>query len=129
MDSREKLAALASELPAVMQAASQHLKKLAAQVVAAEKRASAAEAELRLAKIARRMEDRGLDRNVTFDDKVAHLRELDSEKLASFEQAIEMAAGGFRLGQVQTVEEGVSGAVTGDELDRYILSQEAYSDS
>lgn len=128
MSNMEKVAA---EVPAIMQAASQHLVKLAGQNVELSKRANAAEHENRVMKLARRMEIRGLHPNLDFESKVAQLMEIPVEKLATMEQAVEMAAGGVRLAKVAETEAGDKLAShdhsgpSDDELESFIESQAA----
>lgn len=125
---------VAHEVPAIMQAASQHLVKLAGQNVELVKRAESAEHELRVMKLARRMDVRGLHPNLSYEDKIAQLMEVPEEKLATMEQAVEMAAGGVRLGRVaETTDTGGKtasfdgGGNAGDELEDFIESQAALS--
>lgn len=124
---------VAHEVPAIMQAASQHLVKLAGQNVELVKRAESAEHELRVMKLARRMDVRGLHPNLSYEDKVAQLMEIPEEKLATMEQAVEMAAGGVRLAKVAETDTGSKTASFdgagngGDELEDFIESQAALS--
>lgn len=122
---------VAHEVPAMMQAASQHLVKLAGQNVELVKRAESAEHENRVMKLARRMDLRGLHPNLSFEEKVAQLMEVPLDKLATMEQAVEMAAGGVRLGKVAEAADTGSktasfdGPVGRDELEDFIESQAA----
>lgn len=121
---------VAGEVPMVMQTAAQHLRKLASSNRDLVKRASAAEKELLLMKLARRMEQRGIQPELDFDEKVAALSELSEDKLASFEQAIEMAAGGARLGSIENPEKRAShGERSGssDELEDFVTTQGAFN--
>jgi hypothetical protein len=132
MNNMEKVA---HEVPGIMQAASQHLVKLAGKNVELVKRAEAAEHENRVMKLARRMEIRGLHTNLSFEDKIAQLMEVPLDKLATMEQAVEMAAGGVRLGKVAETDSGSKIASSGyepsggssdvDELEVFIESQAA----
>jgi hypothetical protein len=119
-------------VPEIMQAASQHLVKLAGQNVELSKRANGAEHELRVMKLARRMDLRGLHQNLSYEEKVAQLLEIPIEKLATMEQAVEMAAGGVRLGKVAEASDtgsklasDPSGSADPDELETFIESQAA----
>ena len=131
---------VAAQIPDMQDAAAAHLEKMATDNVQLVKRAEAAEHELRLHKIARRMEDRRILTDLDFDAKIAKLQEVPAEKLATLEQAVEMTAGGVRLGSLSTDEEAgtskrASGGSTGemyqrgpdgsDELEQFIQSQEA----
>lgn len=122
---------LAGDIPSVMHAAATHMRKLSSDNVELVKRASSAEHELRVMKIARLMEVRGLHQNLGFEEKVASLRTFSTEKLATTEQAIEMAAGGVRLGNLQPSETKVAsderapGESSPDALEDFIESQAA----
>jgi hypothetical protein len=124
---------VASEVPAIMQTAAQHMRKLASSNQSLMKRASAAEHELRLMKLARRMEQRGLEPEMDFEEKVAALREFDEEKLASFAQAIEMAAGGARLGSLDNADNTNTKRAShgerqsSDELEDFVTTQGAFN--
>jgi len=126
---------VASQVPGVMGAAAQHLRKLAGQNVDLVKRAEVAEHEVRVMKVARRMDQRGLEPNLSFEEKTAMLREMDPEKLGSLEQAIELSAGGFRLGRVEAEEKRAStgsefySAQSGtDSLEDFVTNQKAYGE-
>jgi hypothetical protein len=128
---------LASDVPGILGAAAQHLRVMAEQNVELQKRASAAEHELRLIKLAQRMESRGIEPNLSLEEKVATLLELNDDKLAATEAAVELSAGGFNLGRLRhsSLDGGTkvasqqgelytteSGA---DDLDSFIESQQA----
>jgi hypothetical protein len=130
---------VAGQVPGIMQTAAEHMRKLAGQNVELVKRAEAAEHEVRLVKLARRMEQRGIEPSLGFDEKLAHLRSIEIGKIASLEQAVELAAGGFRLGRLEAEEKRASadfgtgggelyrrGADGGDALEQFIESQHAY---
>lgn len=112
------------------------MRTLSTQNVELLKRASSAEHELRLMKLARRMEVRGMEPNLSFEEKVAGLREIPSEKLGSLEEAVEIAAGGVSLGRVATSEDGGQKVAAselyhsneggGDDLEEFVMSQQAY---
>ena len=140
--SDEALTKLAGDVPGVLAASAQHMRKLATANVSLVKRASAAEHELRLMKLARRMEVRGLEPNLSFEEKVAGLQEVSTDKLAVLEQSVELSAGGFNLARVAGPDDTGSGsrkvasATTGelystndngaDDLDEFVLSQQAF---
>lgn len=120
---------LAGDLQGVLRTSADHMTKLANQNAELHAVNQALEHELKAMKLARRMEQRGIEPGVDFETKVANLLQTPLEKLATMEQAVEFATGGFRLGQVQAED----GAQTGgegrplDDLDAYILSQTAYT--
>lgn len=126
----QELQKLAGDLQGVLTTAATHMSKLAnahAQVLAVN---AQYEHELKAYKLARRMEQRGLSSELDFEAKVASILATPVTKLASMEQAIELASGGFRLGSVQAddktaAEEGSPGTV--DVLDAFITSQAAYT--
>lgn len=125
---QEKLAheALAELAPIVRESAT-HMEKMASELASMSKRAGDAEHELQCMKLARRMEQRGIEAELDFEEKVAKLMPLNSTKLASMENAVEIAAGGFRLGappeKVAAEEQGSSR----DELENWVSSNRAYS--
>jgi len=125
---------LAADVPAVMHSAATHMRKLASSNVELVKRAEAAEHENRVMKIARLMDLRGLHQNLSFEEKVASLRDLSLEKLATTEAAIELAAGGVRMPQLQQTETGhktaserAPGESDSDPLEDFIESQAAFT--
>ncbi len=119
---------LAGDLSGVLTTASQHLVKLAnahAQLLALN---AQQEHELKSYKLARRMEQRGVMPELSFEEKVAKLMETPVEKLATLDQAVELATTGFRLGSVPAEDKTASEeAATSDVLNAFILSQAAYS--
>lgn len=134
----DQLMKIAADIPSVLTTSAQHLRKMASANAELLKRAEAAEHELRVMKLARRMEDRGLEPNLGYEEKVAGLRDLGPEKLASLEQAVELAAGGVSLG---TLDESPKTAATGsthkgelygpnasgsDDLNDFVMSQQAF---
>jgi hypothetical protein len=124
-----ELTKLAGDLQGVLRTSAQHLTKLAnahAELLAVSQQQAH---ELAAMKLARRMEQRGLSPELDFEQKVAKLIETPVEKLATLEQAVELAASGFRLGQVQAEDKMASGepGQTPDVLDSFISSQSAYT--
>jgi hypothetical protein len=78
-------------------------------------------------KLARRMEQRGLEPGLDFEAKVAHIMSMDQAKIATFEQAIEMAHSGFSLGAADTEDKTAAGGSSdGDVLSNFITSQAAF---
>lgn len=126
-----ELSKLASSIPAIMAEAVPHMRKMAQTVLDQDEEIQGLKNELRLSKIARRMEERRVDSSLDFDQKIAKLKEIDISRLDAVEQAVEMSAGGFKLGSLQETEasNGVEGAVPGtqnhDLLDTFILSGRA----
>lgn len=119
---REKLA---SDIPALLTEAASHMEQLSTKLAAQEKRANDMEHELRSMKLARRMEERQLHSNLSYEQKVAQLREATPEKLAQIESGIEYAAQGFRLGATAQPEDP-SSASPADPLGDWIMSNNAY---
>lgn len=130
MNTRQKIAA---EIPGVLKIASQHMRKLATQNTTLSQENDSLRHELRLSKIARRMETRGIEPGLSYEDKIASLHAVSVDKLAGLEQAVELAAGGFSLGSLQSDEAPAktSGelyrSAGGDHLDSFITSQQAFS--
>jgi hypothetical protein len=120
---------LASDLPAVLKTAADHLKKLSHSHVAVVRENEQLSHELSAHKLARRMEQRGLSSELDYEAKVAKLLEMPVQKLASMDAAIELASGGFNLGKVEaddkTASEGSQPG--GDPLDSFISSNAAYT--
>lgn len=125
---------VAADVPAMMHSAATHMRKLAGSNVELSKRAQSAEHELRVMKIARRMDLRGLHPNLSYEEKIASLRDYSTEKLATTEAAIDLAAGGVRMPQLQQTETAhkvasgenrAPGESDSDPLEEYIESQAA----
>jgi hypothetical protein len=126
---------IAGQVPGIMHEAAQHMRKLAEDNVELTQERDILFHENRLMKIAMRMEQRGLDPNLSFEEKMAKLEGVPAEKLATFEQAIEMAAGGFRLGTTESSRDGekqasrgelYSASAGGDDLDNFVTTMRAY---
>lgn len=123
---------VAGQVPGIMQEAAQHMRKLAEDNVSLSQECDALRKQLTVEKIARRMEQRGLEPELDFDGKVAKLASLEPSKLATMEQAIELAGGSFRLGRVQdadkTASDGsfVRSGSSADDLDNFFASNAAY---
>lgn len=92
---------LASQVPAVLAEASSTLKKLAAANASLVSENEGLRTELRLTKIAQRMEDRGLEPSLGFAEKLSKLQEIPATKLDAFEMAIEMGPSTFKLGSLE----------------------------
>lgn len=125
MDQREKLA---GDLQEVLRTSASHMTKLANQNAALLAENTQQGRQLAAYKLARRMEQRGLNPELDFEAKVAKVLEVPQEKLATLEQAIELTTGGFRLGLVQEDDKTASNEpVRADDLDAWIASQDAYT--
>lgn len=135
MKNTNDLQKLASQVPAILAESSKHLSKLASNNVKLSEENSVLRNELRLHKIARRMEDRGLESGLSFEQKIAHLHEVDSSKLDALEAAVELTHGGFKLGSLAEVDEPnnkgvvqeVGSATHFNTLDDFIMSGRALS--
>lgn len=120
------LTKLAGDLQGVLKTSARELRKLANDHAAALKENEALEHENAAMKLARRMEQRNIQSEYTFEEKVAKLLETPRSKLALLEQAIEIQPGGFRLGKVAEAEDDATATdSSGDELGAYIMSQAA----
>ncbi len=120
---------LAGDLQGVLRTSAAHMKKLANSNAELLATSAQQDRELKAYKLARRMEQRGLNSELDFEAKVAAMLEMPTEKLATLEQAVEIAPGGFRLGSVQADDKTASGdspAQQVDDLDAFIASQAAY---
>ncbi len=118
---------LAADIPGVLRESATHMRKMASDNAKLEKRATDAEHELRLYKIARRMEERGLEANLDHEGKLAALRGIPDTKLAGFEQAIELAAGGLSIGRVSEENKTSSEPASLNDFDDFIASGRAYT--
>jgi len=123
---------MASQVPAVLAEASATLRKTASRLIEAENENGILRNELRLAKIARRMEQRGLEPALDFEQKIAQLKEVQPSKLDALEHAVELTAGGFKLGSLEEPNDNVEGvhgesvsATNYASLDNFILSGRA----
>lgn len=127
----QELQKLAGDLQGVLTTASQHLKKMASAHANLLAENQQKDHELKAYKLARRMEQRGISPELDFEAKVASLLDTPVEKLATMEQAVELASGGFRLGSVQTddktAHDGDVGSPGADVLDAFISSNAAFT--
>lgn len=96
---------LASKVPAILAEASAHLRKTASRLVEVEGENTRLRHELRITKIAHRMEERGLDPALNLEAKIAQLHEVAEKRFDALEQAIELSPGGFKLGSLEEPEE------------------------
>lgn len=120
---------LASQIPGVLQEASQHMRKIANANADLVRENEELRHELRLTKLARRMEERGLEPSLDYEAKLASLQDIDVSRLDALEQAVELAAGGFTLGRLDAGDGDtkVAGGTRHDDLDTFVLSHQAYS--
>jgi hypothetical protein len=114
---------LAQDAPAILQAGAKHLRKMAQANVDLQREKEALEHEVRVMKLARRMEVRGLQPSLSFEEKVAALKDVDGEKLAHMEHGVEIAAGGFRLGELEDPAERSTKAASAPQGESYALDQ------
>lgn len=126
---------IAQSIPELLQKSSETLRKIASDNEALLDENAALRHELRLTKLAQRMEERRLEPGLSVEEKVASLRGLDVEKLSAFEAAVELTAGGFHLGDLKTPEDHGTPKKAGqtypysegeDPLDAFINSGAAY---
>lgn len=131
----DKMTKVAGQVPGVLHEAAQHMRKLAEDNVGLVEENDALKHELRTMKLARRMEVRGLEPALDFDAKVAKIAQIPTSKLAAVEEAVELAAGGFRLGHVEQPQQGekrasrgelYSAGENGDELEGFVSNMSAY---
>ena len=92
---------LASQVPAVLAEASATLRKTSSRLIQVEGENAALRNELRVTKLAMRMEERKLEPALDLSSKISSLKEVDPTKLDALEQAVELTAGGFKLGSLE----------------------------
>jgi len=124
---------VAAQIPTMVTEARDHLRKMAHSLVTEREKRSAVERELRLHKIARRLEERRIDDELSFEQKLNKLASLKSKKLDTFETALELSPGGFKLGALQENDsnnnaggEDGQGSQARSDLDAWIASGAAY---
>jgi hypothetical protein len=120
----DKKAALA-QVPALLKEAASHMKAQSTKLAELTESYETVTHELKAMKLAQRMVERGLDPESTWADKVASLKGMSSEKLATMEQAIELAQAPLSLPKVATADTHVT--PTTANFDDFILSQSALS--
>lgn len=122
----DDLTKLAAEIPGILLESAQHLEATSTKLAEVQKTAEALELENRALKLARRMEERGMFSELTYDAKVAQIQRGGLEKVAMMEQSIEFAAGSYSLGDVAGANDGAAtSGGTSDPLEAYVLSQQA----
>jgi|NOAtaT_6_FD_contig_71_168328_length_2369_multi_3_in_0_out_0_2 hypothetical protein len=131
-----KMTKVAGQVPGVLHEAAQHMRKLAEANVGLAEENDGLRHELRTMKLARRMEVRGIEPALDFESKVAKIAQLPVTKLAAVEEAVELTAGGFRLGHVEQPQTGekrassgelYSAGDSGDVLEGFVETMSAYS--
>lgn len=134
MSHDEAFMKVAHDTPAIIREAGSLMRKMAGANITLEKRASNAERELQAMKLARKLEDRGLNADLDFDQKVARIMGMDQDKIASFEAGIELAASGGGLGAVMSEEDAKTASsmsagapITDADFDSFILTGGAFS--
>lgn len=116
---------IAQESPTHLRGAASHMRKLASTVIELEERATAAEREVLNYKLAARMEQRGLQPDMDYAAKVAHVAKLPATKLAAFEEALELAPGGVGVFGRLTEDDKLAGRTGEDrksEFDEWIMT-------
>lgn len=118
----------AEQMPGLLKESAELVQKLASSNEELLDRNAQLEKELRLIKIAHRMDERGLEPTLSPTEKVAALAELDEQKLLGIEAACELSGPGFTLGTLKSEAGGETRKVaTAEDLDNFILSNEAFS--
>lgn len=123
---------VAGQVPGIMQEAAQHMRKLAEDNTMLVQERNALQHQLLCEKIAQRMAERGIESELDHRGKVAKLTSLEPSKLATMEQAIELAGGSFRLGRVEEADKAASDSsfvrsdAGSDDLDNFLASNAAY---
>lgn len=103
---------IAAEAPAILHEAAREMRKLAEDNVELVQSNEDLAKELRIHKLAMRMDERGLEQGLTLPEKVASLANVSNEKLAAIEAAVEMAPGGFKLASLRETSEELSSVST-----------------
>jgi hypothetical protein len=116
-DEMKKFAA--TEVPVILKTAAEQVRKQASTILDLTRERDGLENELRAIKLAQRITERGIDDHLSFEQKVAKVKELDETKLAGLEAVIEAVGGSFSLGRLE--EEKVAAQAGGS-------SQEALTD-
>lgn len=135
----EDMDKVAAQVPGVLSAGAAHMRKIAQQNIDLVRQCEALENEVRVMKLARRMEERNIQNDLSFEEKCASLRDADNEKLATYESAVELSAGGFTLGSLKDLnthngeklatikgEEYSLEPGESDPLDEFVLSGSAH---
>jgi hypothetical protein len=95
------LTKIAADAPAILHEAAREMRKLAEDNVELSQKCDGLERELRIHKLAMRMDERGLEAGLSTSEKIASLSQLPAEKIAAIEAAVEMVPGGFKLASLR----------------------------
>ena len=115
----------AAQAQAVLAQVPGQLRKLASENESLRARVEELEQEKRLQKLAKRMEEKGLDPDLSEEDRMARLTEqARAGRLDVLEQAVVMAAGRAPLGELAGEEMPGNGA---NELESYLLGGLSHS--
>lgn len=116
----------ATEVPGILKTAAEQVRKQASTILDLTRERDGLNHELRAFKLAHRITERGLDDHLSFEQKVAKVKDLDQEKLAGLEAIIEGVGGNFSLGHIEeektASEEGENSA---EALTQFILNGNA----
>lgn len=96
---------IAADAPAILHEAAREMRKLAEDNVELTDKVAVLERELRIHKLAMRMDERGLETALSTAEKIASLSALPMEKLSAIEAAVEMVPGGFKLASLRETNE------------------------
>lgn len=119
-----KKAAL-EKLPMLLKEASQHLATTSAKLAELTEEHKTAVHQIKAMKLAQRMTERGFDPETSWEQKVASLQAMTDEKLATMEQAIELAQAPLSLPKVANQDQ--ANPTNPTTFDDFILSQSAFS--
>jgi len=107
---------IAADAPAILTEAARSMRKLAEDNVELSQQVDDLTRELRIHKLAMRMDERGLEQGLTLAEKVASLSGVPETKLAAIEAAVEMAPGGFKLASLRETNEELASNVTTNKM-------------
>lgn len=113
----------------VIHQSAQHMRKLAHDNVALVEQVKKLAHELRVYKLAERMESLNLEPGLTLREKVAHIQQIPEDKLDSFEQALEFVPGGFKLGHLEDPRDAGMGVKSSREswyqdIENFLISNQ-----
>lgn len=117
-----------SKIPGLLRESSQLIQKLAADNESLMDENEALRKEVRVIKLAARMEDLGVDPTLSLEEKVASLGSMSERSLMGIEAATELNMPGFSLGSLKASDETStpSASASADALDNFVLSGRAY---
>lgn len=122
--STDKKAAL-EKLPMLLKEAASYVGRNSTKLAELEETNKELLHELTAMKLAQRMTERGMDPETSWESKVASLKAMSSEKLATMGQAIELAQGPLTLPKVAKDFSDTQSTNT-PGFDDFILSQTAF---